>query len=90
MINKDAILIYIIYTIAFKNKNIICISTQDLFALIQIAKCKRGLKLVSLLVFKLNVILEILSISKAFCYIIIVLPPLKVSFNLIKPTLVAL
>jgi len=32
--NKDAILIYNIYTIAFKNKNIIYISTQDLFALI--------------------------------------------------------
>jgi len=63
---------------------------QDLFTLIQIAEYKRGLRLVSLLVSKLNVILKTLSISKAFCYIIIVLPPLKVSFNLIKLTLVAL
>jgi hypothetical protein len=63
---------------------------QDLFALIRIAKRKRGLRLVFLLSLKLNVILKALSICKAFCYIIIVLPPLKVSFNLIKLTLVAL
>ena len=63
---------------------------QDLFALIQIAEYKRGLRLVSLLSPKLNVILKALSIYKAFYYIIIILPPLKVSFNLIKLTLVAL
>jgi hypothetical protein len=63
---------------------------QDLFALIQIAEYKRGLRLISLLVSKLNVILEMLSINKAFYYIIIILPLLKVSFNLIKLTLVAL
>jgi hypothetical protein len=63
---------------------------QDLFALIQIAEYKRGLRLVSFLVSKLNVILKTLSINKAFYYIIIVLLPLKVSFNLIKLTLVAL
>jgi hypothetical protein len=63
---------------------------QDLFAFIQIAERKKGLRLVSLLSSKLNVILEALNIYKAFCYIIIVLPLLKVSFNLIKLTLVAL
>ena len=57
MINKDAILIYIIYTIAFKNKNIICVLIQNLFAFIQVTKYKKGLRLVSFIVIKLNIIL---------------------------------